>query len=126
MPPTLTATPTQDICTLIYIGGFSRTSNVAGWWITNNSGATITIEIIDLDWPPSNDALFNIFVNGSVVWSDEDTQPPTHIASWIGSPSAREVHSTASLEAFFGTTAAGSGYNLDVTFDNGCQASAGN
>jgi len=126
LQPTLTATSTQDVCTLIYIGGFSRTSNVAGWWVTNNSGTTITIDVVDLDWPASNDALYNIFVKGAVVWSGEDLLPPTHIDSWIGGQSAREVHSTASLEAFFGTTAAGSGYNLDITFDNGCQASAGN
>jgi hypothetical protein len=96
------------------------------WEITNDSGATITIEVIDLDWPGSNDAMYNIFVNGAVVWSGEDLPPPTPIDSWIGGQSAREIHSSASLEAFFGTTAAGSGYNLIVTFDNGCQASAGN
>ncbi len=125
MPPTLTSTPTQDFCTLIHIEGFSYTSNIVEWEITNDSGATITIEVIDLDWPGSNDALYNIFINGPVVWAG-DLQSPTPIDSWIGGQSAREIHSSASLEAFFGTTAAGSGYNLIVTFDNGCQASAGN
>jgi hypothetical protein len=124
--PTITATPTQDVCPLIDIVGFSSTSNIAEWEITNDSGATIRIEVIDLSWPASNDALFNIFVDGTVVWASVDTTPPTHINSWVGGQSAREVDSSAALEAFFGTTAAGSGYNLSVTFNNGCQASAGN
>jgi len=126
LTPTITATPTQDVCPLIDIGDFTSTSNIAGWEITNDSGATIRIEVIDLNWPASNDALFNIFVGGTVVWNGVDTTPPTHIDSWVGGQSAREVTSSIELEAFFGTMAAGSGYNLSVTFDNGCQVSAGN
>jgi len=60
------------------------------------------------------------------VWAGEDLTPPTHISSWVGGLSAREVDSSADLEVFFGTNAAASGYNLLITFDNGCQASAGN
>jgi hypothetical protein len=82
--------------------------------------------VIDLSWPASNDALFNIFVDGTVVWGSVDTAPPTHITSWVGGQSVREVDSSVELEAGFGTNAAGSGYNLVITFDNGCQASAGN
>ncbi len=125
LPPTFTATPTQDVCVLIDVGSFSRMSNIAGWEITNDSGETIMIEVVDLNWPASNDALFNIFVDGSVVWAGEDLNPPTHIDAWVGGQSAREVNSSADLEAFFGTNAAASGYNLLITFDNGCQASAG-
>jgi len=124
--PTSTATPTQDVCPLIDVGNFSRMSNIAGWEITNDTGETIRIEVIDLNWPASNDALFNIFVDGSVVWAGEDLTPPTHISSWVGDQSARDVDSSAELEVFFGTNAAASGYNLLITFDNGCQASAGN
>ncbi|MCJ7548510.1 MAG: serine/threonine protein kinase [Anaerolineae bacterium] len=125
--PTRTATPTQDVCPLIIVGSFSRTSNIAKWVITNNSGATITIEVIDLIWPASNDALFNIIVESIPVWNGPpDMGSPTHIETWVGSQSAREVDSSASLEAFFGTNAASTGYNLSVTFANGCQASAGN
>ena len=101
-------------------------STTAKWEITNDSGETITIEVIDLNWPASNETLFNISVDGSVVWFDEDLLPPTLINSWVGGQSAREVDSSADLEAFFGFNAAGSGYNLLITFDNGCQASAGN
>jgi len=126
--PTSTATPTQDVCPLIDIGGFSSTSNIAAWEITNDSGATIRIDVIDLSWPGSNDALFNIAVDGTPIWSGPlDLQSPTHIDSnWVNGLSAREVDSSANLEVFFGTNAASSGYNLLITFDNGCQASAGN
>ncbi len=124
--PTSTATPTQDVCPLITIGGFSRMSNIAGWEITNDTGATITIDVVDLVWPASNDALFSILVDDTAVWNGVDTTPPTHIDSWVGGQSAREVISSVELDIFFGTIAAGSGYNLLITFDNGCQASAGN
>jgi serine/threonine protein kinase len=126
LTPTRTATPTQDVCPLIGIGGFSSASNIAEWEITNDSGATITIEVIDLQWPTSNAALHNIFVDGVVVWAGENSPPDAHIASWVGGQSAREVDSSAPLWAFFGTDAADSEYNLSITFDNGCQASAGN
>ena len=126
LPPTFTATPTQDVCVLIDVGSFSRMSNIAGWEITNDSGETITIEVIDLNWPASNDALFNIIVGSIPIWNGPpDMASPTHITSWVGGQSAREVDSSVELEASFGTDAAGSGYNLLITFDNGCQASAG-
>lgn len=122
---TPTATPTQDFCPLIDIGSFSSTSNIAGWEITNDSGATITIEAIDLDWPAPNE-LFYIFVDNTMVWWSYGVSPPRHIDSWINDQSAREVDSSATLEASFGTDAASAGFNLSVTFDNGCQVSAGN
>jgi serine/threonine-protein kinase len=125
--PTFTATPTQDVCPLITIGGFSHISTIAKWVITNNSGATITIAAIDLSWPASNNALHYISVGSPVIWMGEESPPSAHIDSeWIGGQSARQVGTSASLEVGFGTNAAGSGYNLSVTFDNGCQASTGN
>jgi hypothetical protein len=95
--------------------------------ITNNSGATITIAAIDLSWLASNNALHYISVGSPVIWMGEEPPPSAHIDSnWIGGQSARDVDSSAELEVFFGTNAAASGYNLLITFDNGCQASAGN
>jgi len=127
LTPTRTATPTQDVCPLITIGGFSHISTIAKWVITNNSGATITIAAIDLSWPASNNALHYISVGSPVIWMGEESPPSAHIDSeWIGGQSARQVGTSASLEVGFGTNAAGSGYNLFVTFDNGCQASTGN
>ena len=125
-PPSNTPAPTVDLCALILITGFSRTSNVVEWEIRNDTAGTITIESLNLDWPLSNDALFDIFLSGSPIWSGEELDPPTSITSWIGGAGARSVNSSADIEAQFGTSAAGSGYNLRITFDNGCQAAAGN
>jgi hypothetical protein len=96
------------------------------WEIRNNSGSRITIESLNLDWPASNDALFNVFLNGTMIWGGEDLDPPTSISSWIGGSGAREVNTSADLEFAFGASAAGSGYNLRVNFDNGCQVSSVN
>jgi serine/threonine protein kinase len=119
--PSDTPTPTEDICSLIRIQGFSHTSNIAEWEIINDSGGPITIESMNLNWPISNDALYYIYLEGAPIWSDEDLDPPTAISSV-----AREVHSSADLEAHFGTAAAGSGYNLNIAFMNGCQVVTGN
>ncbi|TET34526.1 MAG: RHS repeat-associated core domain-containing protein, partial [Anaerolineales bacterium] len=71
-----------------------------------------------------NDAVFNVFLDGIVIWSGEDLYPPTHISSWLGSPTDRQVDLSARLGVFYGTYAASSGYNLRLTFDNGCQVSS--
>jgi hypothetical protein len=81
---------------------------------------------LNLDWPVSNDALFEIRLDGVQIWSGEDLDPPTPINSWAGGSGAREVGVSEYLEAYFGTAAAGSGYTLLITFNNGCQAVTGN
>jgi serine/threonine protein kinase len=114
-PPTNTPTPTEDLCTLIEIHNFSRTSNVVEWEIHNNTGGTITLSELNLDWPASNDALFEIRLGGSLLWSGEDLDPPTQVSA------SRSIGGTEDLRAFFGI-AAGSGYDLSLNFTNGCQA----
>ena len=124
-PPTNTPSPTVDICALISVGGFSANGSTARWTITNNSGGTITLESMSLSWPVSNDALFNVFLRGGMIWSGASTSSPTNISSWSGGSGAREVNASANLEVFFGV-AASSGYSLNLTFNNGCQAGTGN
>jgi serine/threonine-protein kinase len=124
-PPTNTPSPTVDICALISVGGFSANGSTARWTITNNSGATITLDSMSLSWPVSNDALFNVFLKGGMIWSGASTSSPTNISSWSGGSGAREVDASANLEVFFGV-AASSGYSLNLTFNNGCQAATGN
>jgi serine/threonine-protein kinase len=126
IPPTLTPTTTVDVCSQIRLQGFSRNGNFVSWEIRNDSGSRITLESLNLDWPVSNDALFNVFLSGTMIWGGEDLDPPTAISSWMGGSGAREVNTSADLEFAFGASAAGSGYNLRVNFDNGCQASAVN
>jgi hypothetical protein len=69
----------------------------------------------------SNDALYDVYLEGAHVWSGEDLDPPTAIGA-----GGQNVNSSADLEAHFGSTAAGSGYNLQINFDNGCQVVAAN
>jgi serine/threonine protein kinase len=125
VPPTHTSSPTVDICSLISVGGFSANGGTASWTISNDSGGTITLESMSLAWPASNDALFNVFLKGGMIWSGVSTTSPTSISSWMGGPSARQVGSSANFEVFFGA-AASSGYNLNLAFSNGCQATTSN
>lgn len=124
IPPSATSTP--DVCPLISLGGFRSTSTITEWSITNNSGSTITIEEINLNWPASNLAFFNLFLDGKVIWSSGDPSPPTRVTNWSGSPADRQIGSTGLLEALFGTTAAPSGYELTIDFNNGCQIQTNN
>jgi serine/threonine protein kinase len=126
LPPTNTPTATIDVCSLIHLGGFARASNVASWIISNESGAAIRVEVVDLGWPSSNGGLYYLFLGGTMIWADEDLNPPTHASSWIPPQSVRDVGSSSKLEANFGLAAAGSGYSLQVQFDNGCRVSTGN
>jgi serine/threonine protein kinase len=114
-------TPTPDVCPQISIGGFRTNSTIAEWTISNDTGSPIVIEGIDLDWPPSNFGIFNVFLNGKVIWAAGDPSPPTNISSFIGSKSDRQVNTSGKLEALFGNDAASSGYTLEVRFDNGCR-----
>ena len=107
------------------IGGFSRNGSTVSWAITNNTGGTVRIDVLDINWPGSNEALFNVFIDGGLVWAGGSFSPPTHIASWIGSSSAREVGGGTPLELYFGS-AAPSGYNLQLSFSNGCELSKAN
>jgi serine/threonine protein kinase len=124
-PPTNTPTPTVDICSQIRVGGFSRASNTASWTISNDSDFTIAIAVLDLDWPLSNEALFNMLLAGTTIWNGYDGDGSTHISSWSGSVSV-PGNASRKIEASFGLPAAASGYSLQIQFDNGCRVSTGN
>ncbi|MEE9512524.1 MAG: hypothetical protein V3V46_00480 [Anaerolineales bacterium] len=121
-----TLTPPADICALLDLRFLSATSNIAAWRLQNDSGTTLTITRIEIDWPKSNDAIFNAFQNGKVIWSDEDLIPPTIMTTWIGDPEDRSAERLSRVEFFFGTMAAPSGYDLHLWFENGCEISATN
>jgi len=126
LPPSPTRTATIDVCALISLSGFSRAGSTTTWTITNTSGDVLTVDVIDLDWPASNDALYNFYINSSQIWSGEQLNSPTHI-DVSGLPlSQRQVGASGTMRAFFGMSAASSGYNLQVEFDNSCQVSKAN
>ena len=124
--PSHTLTPPADICALLDMRFLSATSNIVAWRLQNDSGTTLTITRIEIDWPKSNDAIFNAFQNGKVIWSDADVTPPTIMTTWIGDPEDRSVDTLSRVEFFFGTMAARGGYDLYLWFDNGCEVSAAN
>ncbi len=124
--PGHTLTPPADICAQLDLRFLSATSNIATWRLQNDSGVTLTITRIEIDWPKSNDAIFNTFLNGKVIWSDEDLTPPTIMTTWIGEPENRSVDRLSRVEFFFGTLAAPGGYDLYIWFENGCEVSAAN
>ncbi len=121
-----TLTPPADVCALLDLRFLSATSNIAAWRLQNDSGVALTITRIEIDWPKSNDAIFNTFLDGKVIWSDEDLTPPTIMTTWIGIPEDRSVDRLSRVEFFFGTLAAPGGYDLYLWFDNGCEVSAAN
>ncbi len=121
-----TLTPPADICALLDLRFISATSNIAAWRLQNDSGAALTITRIEIDWPKSNDAIFNAFLDGKVIWSDEDLIPPTIMSAWIGDPEDRSVERLSRVEFFFGTMAAPGGYDLHLWFENECDVSAAN
>jgi len=124
--PSHTSTPLADICALLDLRFISSTSNIAAWQLQNDSGTTPRVTRIELDWPKSNDAIFNTLFDGKVIWSDVDQTPPTIMTTWIGAPEDRSVDRLTRVEFFFGTLAAPGGYDLYLWFDNGCEISAAN
>jgi len=124
--PGHTLTPPADVCALLDLRFISATSNIAAWRLQNDSGVALTITRIEIDWPKSNDAIFNAFLDGKVIWSDVDLTPPTIMTSWIGDPAERSVDRLSQVEFFFGTLAEPGGYDLYLWFENGCEVSAAN
>lgn len=128
--PTLTSTtpPTAppDVCAQIDLRLLNATSNIAAWRVGNASDQPFTLNRIEIGWPGSNDAIFNAFLDGNVIWSGQDLVSPTIITSWFGEREDRTIVSLSRLEFFFGTDAAQSGYDLTLRFENGCEVSASN
>ncbi|TFH35209.1 MAG: hypothetical protein E4G99_07800 [Anaerolineales bacterium] len=124
--PTITPTPPADVCAQLDLGFINATSNVAAWRLQNSSGVSLTLSRIEIEWPGSNDAIFNAILDGTLIWSTEDLVSPSFITTWIGEPGDRVVEGLSRLEFLFGTAAASSGYDLTLRFDNGCEVSNSN
>jgi hypothetical protein len=91
--------------------------------INNGSGSSIRISVLELDWPGSNDALIYVLLDDAPIWYGEEFPPPARIDSWSGSTN---VGDSAVLKLVFGTNAASSGYDLQLEFNNGCEAEFSN
>jgi hypothetical protein len=118
-PPTAPA----DVCAQVNLSFVNATSNVITWRLGNSSGQPFVLDQMDLVWPKANDAVFNVFVDGRVIWSGEDLLSPTFISSWLGDNDERTITGLTRLEILFGTNAAAIGYDLTLRFENGCEVS---
>ena len=123
---TITPTPPADLCALLDLRFLNATSNIAVWRLQNTSGEEMAITRIEISWPKSNDAIFNAFLDGDVIWSMEDLVSPTFMTQWVSDLESRVIGSMSRLEFFFGTAAAATGYDLAVSFDNGCEVTHSN
>jgi hypothetical protein len=119
-------TPPVGACTQLDLSFLNVTSNITGWRLQNDSGSALAITRIEIEWPRSNDAIFNVFMDGTVIWSGEGLDSPTIMTTWIGDTGDRSVDTLSLVEFFFGTSAASSGYDLRIWFANGCEVSAAN
>jgi hypothetical protein len=129
LPATETTTPTTpptvpaNVCTQVDLDYLNVTSNIVAWRLSNDSGQAFILNRIEITWPGSNDAIFNAFLDGEVIWSGQDLVSPTIITTWFGEHSNRVLGTLSRLEFFFGTNAASSGYDLTIGFENGCVVS---
>jgi hypothetical protein len=122
--PDPTVTPPVGVCGLLNLSFLNATSNITGWRLQNDSGSALAITRIEIEWPTTNDAVFNVFLDGTVIWSGEGLESPTIMTTWIGGTEDRSVDTLSLVEFFFGTVAVSSGYDLRIWFSNGCEVSA--
>lgn len=126
--PTSTAThpPDPDVCARVSVQFRKTTSNIALWQLNNMNFQPARITRISLTWPDQNEAVFNAFLDGVVIWSGGDLVSPTIITDWMGSADEREVLGHTRLEFLFATDAVANGYQITVELDNGCSTSVSN
>jgi len=123
---TITTTPRADVCSQISLRFLGATSNIVQWRLQNASGVDLELTRAQVEWPRSNEAMYYVFLDGTMIWSSEDLVSPTVIGGWLGTAADRMVNGVVRLDLYFGIDAAESGYNLGLWFGNGCQVSASN
>lgn len=111
--------PPRDQLRLVFT---SAVSNTTRFDLTNNTAIDLVVAEIYMDWPASNDALFNHLKGGTVIWSGADVDPPTLVnGGWLNGIPARTFYAktTDRIEQSWGVSAQASGYEMRVTFTNG-------
>jgi hypothetical protein len=93
------------------------------WSLFNGGSGTVQISRIYLDWPEENIELTKIELGGDAIWDKKDKNPPTWIAGGWKSGVSRSIGAgnSKTLKFVFDKEAIPSGYDLEVTFDNGCK-----
>lgn len=129
--PTITLTPTP-VCYGISASFSAPSGNKLELGIQNNGGSSVQVVALLFDWPDgslANANLSSITMGGSLVWTLGDSISPTSIdeSQWL--PGTSEIRTvlaggTRIMQFDFANTAVDSGYNISVTFDNGCTSNA--
>ena len=65
-------------------------------------------------------------MGGSTIWSGNENTTPVTITSWSGSPAARTIAAGTheNLRLTFQRAADATGYNVALTFEQGCSTTA--
>lgn len=96
-------------------------SNVTTYVITNRSSRVLRMSEVHISWPVGMDALFNVLVAGTAVWSGEDLDSPTDITGgWVNTPDKRDIpKGDTDIDFLWGIGGASTGFTLEIVFDNG-------
>jgi serine/threonine protein kinase len=123
---TSTPSPTVDNCAGITLAGFSTSDEKVKWQLSNSTSSTIIIKVVWIRWPYTNKKLREIKLAGNEIWGGKESPPEVTISTWkVDAENLRLFKMTSSpLEFKFEEDAAFNGYELTVTFDNGCTTSA--
>ena len=131
--PTNTPTPTATLdCGSITSGPLTNSAtNDLAMDITNNSGATITIDSVHVVWAkvtPSQ-KLDKLLLDGNEIWNISDVTPPSDIpteGNFVNGADHTILNAiTRNFVIRFGDQLSlnPGDYQVDNTFDNGCQVS---
>jgi len=95
--------------------------------ITNNSGATITVDRFFAYWlkTPQSQKLDRLFLDLDVLWNTSDSAPPSDIPTespWRGGTNRTIPDTmTRTLVLRFQNNLQSTGYQVHVVFNVGCQ-----
>jgi hypothetical protein len=130
---TPTPTPTNTPSCMFASSGISLSGKNIEMTITNNGDALVTIDSMNVNWPdmPNSQAVSEIKFNGVTIVNANDPLPPSDYPSennWTGTQSDLELATSESksLMVLFQDNLEASGYNITVTFDNGCTVGESN
>jgi hypothetical protein len=99
--------------------------------INNNSGATVTLTDLEVQWTksPSSQKMWYVYLNGVQIWVGNIVQPPSQISSsdWSGATTIPNA-TTYTLAMQFFTNLVTTGNKVTIIFNTApaCQLEASN
>jgi hypothetical protein len=126
LPPT--EEPTEEppeICDNVSMGAISFSASQLSVNITNNSGGTITLNSLVVNWidEPANQRIQDVTLNSASLWSGNNNTTPS-LFEFTGPVEDRQIANgnSATLTLTFALTLENGNYDLTATFDS-CTAS---